>query len=1179
MKPGDTIGAYRLGPTLGRGGMASVFRAFHETDDTPVALKVLHPKIASQEALVESFSFEVRAAAALNHPRITAIYDHGVLTAEETVGREELAGLPWLAMELVEGSTLSPLRGRVDWSELKSMLLDVLEALSHAHARGLVHRDIKPGNVLLDKHTRRLKLTDFGLVLSAHDLETASGRGSAVIGTPSYMAPEQIRGEPRSYGPWTDLYAVGMMTWGLACGTVPFSGELIDLFQLHLQGALPEFKPRRTMPASLVDWIETMVAIEPYERFQCAADAAEALRGLPELVLVEGRPAPSLDVTEGETRPEEDLFTQTLLPDAVESLSSLNIEIRPVAPSSISRKRRGHLPLVQARPMFPEDWREGRRTRVHLHGAGLALFSLRTAGVVGRARAQDQLWRTLGEVIAEQTCRLVLVEGASGSGKSMLARWLGTRASELGLARSMAVDHPAPDSDGDAIASFLARLLRIEGLDRGGAVEAVREQLARWRVSSLEDAVALVQLAMPLDVGEMTTGLFAHFASAHERWTLLTRLLAAIAADRPLVLWFDELHRDPECLSLAEHLLATLADVPLLIIGTVASEDVPRETPIADRLDRLVSGPASSRLELQSLDAGGMVSLIRDLLGLDIGLATALEQRCGGNPQFAVQLVAGWVERGLLVPSDSGFRLRDGVEIAIPETMLSLWQERLQSVLAGRQEDAVFALEVGATLGVEVQREEWEDVQALEDVEPCPNLMSELQRRRLIVFSHNGQRWSFAHALFHAAVLDHADRAGRRVRWANAAVDVLPDGRQSVARRARLLVAADRTEEALRPLASAILGETMLEEYGRAEQLFEVRESCLRDFAVDPNGSHALGTEVCRHFLLRNVDRYSAIRSYGRALIQRAERWGEWEYLARLKLDLGLSTNDWQACKPLLVESLDIAREHRLPIVSFILNKMCYLSGRAGLYGEAATYSREAIYEAERIGDLLGVGSAYQNLGEVSVHTGDYARASFYVEEARDRFEQVGSRSGLAAAYHVDAERERFLGNHYAAEQAYLEAGARYRSCGSSNYFYADLNVALLRCQTRRFSEARAMLDSLRRQLEDHSSRSLLPWIRLCLTTCLAHEARWEHLSGELDAVVILLRERKLYEKDAALVAAICTELCLDAQQTALARKAWSIAVEQQRFLGGETAYPHIAARVAALPPAPVEQRAQRYPS
>ena len=118
-------------------------------------------------------------------------------------------------------------------------------------------------------------------MLSSQDLEAASGRGSEVIGTPAYMSPEQLRGQPRNFGPWTDLYAVGVMAWGLACGENPFTQELPDLFHQHVCDPLPGFHPRQPMPESLPGWIEAMMAIDPRERSQCAADAADALRALP----------------------------------------------------------------------------------------------------------------------------------------------------------------------------------------------------------------------------------------------------------------------------------------------------------------------------------------------------------------------------------------------------------------------------------------------------------------------------------------------------------------------------------------------------------------------------------------------------------------------------------------------------------------------------------------------------------------------------------------------------------------------------------------------------------------------------------------------------------------------------------------------------------------------------------
>jgi tetratricopeptide (TPR) repeat protein len=160
---------------------------------------------------------------------------------------------------------------------------------------------------------------------------------------------------------------------------------------------------------------------------------------------------------------------------------------------------------------------------------------------------------------------------------------------------------------------------------------------------------------------------------------------------------------------------------------------------------------------------------------------------------------------------------------------------------------------------------------------------------------------------------------------------------------------------------------------------------------------------------------------------------------------------------------------------------------------------------------LIGVGNGYMNLSEITLHVGDHLRTRFFIEEARERFERVGSRSGLADTYLSRGELERGLGNHREAEQAYMEAAARCSSSESSNRYFADLNVALLRCETRRFPEALALLERLRKQMQGLASRSLLPWIRLRLTTCLAHEGRWEELERELSELGALIRDRGLY--------------------------------------------------------------------
>ena len=158
MLTGTVIGPFTVGPVIGEGGMATVYSATHHIDESPVALKILRPEVAKQGAFLEAFGREVRAAAGLHHRRITAVFDHGVITASECEHQPELIGSPWLAMEMVTGGTISGLAGKIQWPQLQRILLEVLDGLAHAHARIMIHRDIKPGNVLFDASSGHIKV-------------------------------------------------------------------------------------------------------------------------------------------------------------------------------------------------------------------------------------------------------------------------------------------------------------------------------------------------------------------------------------------------------------------------------------------------------------------------------------------------------------------------------------------------------------------------------------------------------------------------------------------------------------------------------------------------------------------------------------------------------------------------------------------------------------------------------------------------------------------------------------------------------------------------------------------------------------------------------------------------------------------------------------------------------------
>jgi eukaryotic-like serine/threonine-protein kinase len=281
------LGAFELQTRLGQGGMGEVWRGVHRGQHVPVAVKLLTNALARKEAFRVAFRNEVRAVAGLDHPHIVLVFDYGTVD-EATQAASDGAlrsGTPWLAMELAEDGSLDDPRHVRTWSELRSLLLSLLDALAHAHARGVVHRDIKPGNVLVAAH-RVLKLTDFGL---AHAMDRADGDFTA--GTPSYMAPEQFEGRWRDYGPWTDLYAVGCLVHALCAGQPPY-GVLQDWalgLDTHRYAPIPALVSRFPVPRGLSSWTRRLLAKDPRDRWRRAADAAAALLDLGE---AHGRGAP-----------------------------------------------------------------------------------------------------------------------------------------------------------------------------------------------------------------------------------------------------------------------------------------------------------------------------------------------------------------------------------------------------------------------------------------------------------------------------------------------------------------------------------------------------------------------------------------------------------------------------------------------------------------------------------------------------------------------------------------------------------------------------------------------------------------------------------------------------------------------------------------------------------------------
>jgi pimeloyl-ACP methyl ester carboxylesterase/tRNA A-37 threonylcarbamoyl transferase component Bud32 len=264
---GDLFRHYRLIERVGEGGMGVVYRARDTKLDRDVALKfMVHaPRVNSEHA--DRLRREARALAALNHPNILTIHDI-----------DEADGLPFLVLEWVSGGALNaaPLQRPLSTGEFLRIVLPVADALGAAHQHGIVHRDVKPANVLVCDDGR-VKLADFGLA-KFRDLDRDVTRTAGVVGTVAYMSPEQAIGD--EVGPTSDIFSLGVLAYELLTGRLPFNGDspgaVIGAILTGRHTPLTEM--RGQIPVELAAVVERCLEREPGARFQCGSDVARALR-------------------------------------------------------------------------------------------------------------------------------------------------------------------------------------------------------------------------------------------------------------------------------------------------------------------------------------------------------------------------------------------------------------------------------------------------------------------------------------------------------------------------------------------------------------------------------------------------------------------------------------------------------------------------------------------------------------------------------------------------------------------------------------------------------------------------------------------------------------------------------------------------------------------------------------
>jgi len=640
---------YRLESLLGQGGMGAVFKARPVNGGEPVALKIIWNE-NSESSLLPRFMREARLSARIRHAHVVQVLDFGRWGKD----REQY----FLVTQLIDGVGLERLEdARLGVGPTCELMGQILEALAHVHARGILHRDIKPDNVLISRQPNGTlwgRLTDFGIA-AAMDTDDAARitRAGEALGTPLFMAPEQAMGDVLT-GPTLDLYPIGVMLYRMLTGCYPFEGRTVEVL-VNKATRDPVWRAPEgvEIPSALQALILKLLARRPEHRHAVAADVLRDLEPfrtpatLPEdrwNALCAGVQAPPAgrDTLEGAPTL---LATQTAPPPAA---------LQPLAP-----------------PRF-----HGRDTEI------------------ARLQAVATGVQEGGQVA------VAVIRGTVGIGKSALARQLGHQLAEAGhfqllLAASV---RGAPALAG--IRNAFDQLLGTTGRGAAQVDSAAREFLRRCGEEDEDEVESFVAFLRPSALDEA--------AAADRRGrnlSLIARMLRRLARRRPVLLLLDDLHHaGPDLVAVVDYLLneASLEPFPLLILATTTEGE--GGTAFRAALGRLwrFAAPAVQELPLGPLPLD-VLSHALVAAGHELDFAERVARRARGNPLFAQHLS----QAGDAFSTPDAFAPRTTGTLAsqtrLPESLRAIIQASIDARLAqpSTPEQAADVLLLAAILGEE----------------------------------------------------------------------------------------------------------------------------------------------------------------------------------------------------------------------------------------------------------------------------------------------------------------------------------------------------------------------------------------------------------------------------------------------------------------------------------------------
>jgi tetratricopeptide (TPR) repeat protein len=962
---------------LGRGGMGVVYLCRDIVTGDRVALKRLRSPEKGETRPEENWWFhqEARAVALLDHPAIVRARDFGQLAD----------GSPFFVMDVLPGRSIHEWMHttHLPWTVIWSAVDQVLAGLAHAHARGVIHGDLKPSNIMLDLATAgkgpRSFLLDLGLAWLReyrHDSRLDGARAPEVAvhsgaGTVGWVAPEQIRRQAALVGPATDLYALGCVMYRVLSGREVFEGNAQDVLRAHKRTAVPLPTLPDGVPAAAGAFVVRLLEKKPWNRYEFAADARRAW-----------------------------------------------MRIRPPQAATLEE-------IVQSSP--------GSRAAPAAYSRSLApgILSLRAPMLVARREEREVLWTAVEDVAAGKSRQeLIALIGDAGVGKSRVAEWLCAEVHEHGRMLPLRARYGRIPTPLDGITAAINAHFGLDGADRGAVEQAL---ITRWEVAK-DDDDALTWVAATAEWLRPTApGVLAQLGPSGKRFVLdrpelrfvvIKKVLERLSKDRPVLLWLDDLHyASPNTFETLSRLRRDASELPLLIVATARSETLATNLDAALRMEAMRAEWSGKVLELKPLGTEDTEALLRTALPLDDGAVRRAVEQSRGNPLFALQLLYAWAGGGYLTLDQGKYKVPERALQGRAITTAELWDERVRAIPTELRLSAYAA----AALGDDIRGDVLKTLCAALGMDPRDALVA-LTRAQILLAAGNDQfRWP--HALLQEHLLERLQErndASAIYRLASNALARHPSvgSRRIMKHRVQNLLKAGDDDTAAKLMFDFIRGS-----WRRGRDT----AATLRDLEMLQGrlrGAHAAEGSLWRAEALRYIGQLEEARAEAEKAYKAfaltgdmASEAGALRLLGNIASDLAQPAQG----RALVVQALE--RYEKLgdsagrAQAEVVLGEIDYLLGD---HARGRTTLKRALERCTQVGDVMGRAQCLILLALIEETLGAFVRGRELLDRARGEFDGIGYRLGLAQC-------DLALG--HADHRAFDFAGARARALAARASF------------------------------------------------------------------------------------------------------------------------------------------------